>query len=195
MQWLKSLFGGSSPAPQSQPSRTVSSKNPLVIQAPKIAFLNLMGASACPLVEEDMAALKPLFSSCLESSSDVPVCDVLMLYATINPDGGVQNTSRNLREIIYESRAPIFVVATENDGQSYIAASKRPGHGTANLVMTLQRNGQNFPNFFKELFGMMHHGVTMPMAWVKLAPQGQSANHLNVPETICAMQVTHVLFK
>ena len=63
------------------------------------------------------------------------------------------------------------------------------------LVMTLKRNGQIFPSFFKELFGMMHHGVTMPMAWVKLAPQIPGRENDNVPGTICAMEVTHVVFK
>lgn len=118
-----------------------------------------------------------------------------MVYARIEANGAIQNASQNLREIIHKSHAPIVVVATENDGQSYIAASKRHGSGKANLVMTLKRNGQVFPNFFKELFAMMRRGITMPMAWVKLAPQVPGMEHKNVPETICVMEVTHVLFK
>lgn len=195
MQWLKSLFSGKSAVAENYPTRRITHNRPLVIKDPTVGFLNLMGASVRPLVDEDLTALKPLFSSCQESESDTPLCDVLMIYATIGTDGGIQNTSRSLREIIHESHAPIAVVATENGGPSYIAASKRPGEGKANLVMTLKRNGGIFPNFFKELFGMMHNGVTMPMAWVKLAPQGPGLTHTNVPETICAMQVTHILFK
>jgi len=107
----------------------------------------------------------------------------------------IQNASQSLREIIHKSHAPIVVVATENGVQPYIAAGKCPGAGKANLVMTLKRNGQIFPSFFKELFGMMHHGVTMPMAWVKLAPQIPGRENDNVPGTICAMEVTHVVFK
>lgn len=61
--------------------------------------------------------------------------------------------------------------------------------------MTLKRKGHIFPNFFKKLFEMMHHGVTMPMAWVKLAPQIPGVEHNNVPGTICAMEVTHGVFK
>lgn len=41
---------------------------------------------------------------------------------------------------------------------------------------------------------MMSHGVTMPMAWVKLAPQIPERENDNVPGTICAMEVTHVVF-
>lgn len=185
MQWLKSLFV----------SRRVTHKNPMVIQNPKIGFLNLMGATARSLVEEDMAALKPLFSACLQSDGETPVCDVLMIYATIGMDGVIQNASDSIRGIIHKSHAPVVVVATENGVQSYIAAGKRPGSGKANLVMTLKRNGSIFPNFFKELFGTMHSGVTMPMAWVKLAPQIPGVEQKNVPGTICAMEVTHVLFK
>src|ERR1700736_933373 len=192
MQWLKFLFGK---RPAGHLSSQVAHGNPLVIQNPKIGFLNLAGAAAVPLVDEDMTALKPLFSACLQSGSDPPVCDVLMIYATIAADGGIQNSSDSLRRIIHKSHASIVVVATENGAQSYIEASKRPGSGKANLVMTLKRNGHSFPNFFKKLFEMMHHGVTMPMAWVKLAPQTPGVEHNNVPGTICAMEVTHVLFK
>jgi hypothetical protein len=195
MQWLKAFFGGK-PAPgAAYVSRQVTHKHPLVIQNPKIGFLNLIGTQALPLVDEDITALKPLFSGCLESAGDLPVCDVLMIYATIRPDGLIQNASQSLRELIYKSHAPIVVVATENSAQSYIAAGKRPGAGKANLVMTMKRNGLIFPNFFKELFGMMYRGVSMPMAWVKLAPQIPGKEHDNVPGTICAMEVTHVIFK
>jgi hypothetical protein len=145
-------------------------------------------------MKEDMSALKPLFSDCLQSSNTVPHCDVLMIYATINADGVIQNTAHSLREIIRESRAPIVVVATENSGESYIAANKRPGAGKANLVMTLQRSGQYFPDFFKKLFEMMHHNTTMPIAWVKLAPQ-VPGDQKNVPGTIFAAEVSHILFK
>ncbi|HET7151358.1 MAG TPA: hypothetical protein VFI60_08100 [Candidatus Acidoferrum sp.] len=195
MKWLKSLFGGKTAASESYGPRRVTHTNPLTIQNPKIGFLNLIGTAGRPLINADATALKPLFSACLESDGDIPACDVLMVYARIEANGAIQNVSQNLREIIHKSNAPIVVVATENEGQSYIAASKRPGSGKANLVMTLKRNGQVFPNFFKELFAMMHRGITMPMAWVKLAPQTPGVEHRNVPETICAMEITHVRFE
>lgn len=195
MQWLKSFFGRKPAAVESYVSRQVTHSDPLVIQAPKIGFLNLIGAPASPLVHEDMTALKPLFSGCLKGDGDVPICDVLMLYATVKADGAIHHTTHSLREIITKSRAPIVVVATENSAESYIAASKSTGLGKANLVMTMTRNGQIFPTFFKELFGMMHHGVTVPMAWVKLAPQIPGREQRNVPGTVCSMEVTHVLFK
>ena len=195
MKWLDALFA-KKPAPAGgYVTRRVTRRDPLILRNPKIGFLNLAGARARPLVDEDATALKPLFSQCLTSEGEVPVCDVLMIYATIGEEGLIENASNNLREIIHQAHAPVTVVATENSVQSYIAASKRPGAGKANLVMTLERNGQIFPNFFKELFGLMHQGVTMPMAWVKLAPQIPGSKHDNVPGTICAMEVTHVLLE
>lgn len=195
MKWLRSLFRRRTAANESYGPRRVTHANPVTIQNPKIGFLNLIGAAGRSLIDEDATALKPLFSACLESEGDIPACDVLMVYARIEANGAIQNASQNLREIIHKSHAPIVVVATENDGQSYVAASKRPGSGKANLVMTLKRNGHVFSNFFKELFTMMHRGITMPMAWVKLAPQIPGIEHHDVPETICAMEVTHVRFE
>jgi len=195
MKWLRSLFGGGRTTEEGYVSRRVTSAHPLVIQSPKIGFLNLMGELARPLIDEDATALRPLFSGSVESAGDIPICDVLMIYTKIEASGALQNASDSLREIIHKSHAPIVIVATENDVQSYIAAGKRPGLGRANLVMTLKRNGQIFPNFFKELFTLMHRGITMPMAWAKLAPQILGKQHENVPGTICAMEVTHILFK
>jgi len=192
MKWLSSLFGRT--GEERSVSRRVTHERPLVIRNPKIGILNFAGLSARPLIEEDAAALKPLFADFVESDGDTPTCDVLMIYATIETNGTIQNASHNLREIIEQARAPIVVVATENDAPSYIAASKRPGLGRANLVMTLKRNGEALASFCKDLFGMMQRGVTMPMAWVKLAPQIPGMNHQKVPETICAMEVTHILF-
>jgi hypothetical protein len=194
MEWLKSIFGKGS-APESRTiSRKITLNDPLIIENPKIAFLNLMGPAASRFIAEDATALKPLFSEYSNSDGSVPVCDVLMIYATITPDGAVQNTEHNLRELINKSHAPIVVVATENSAESYIATGKLPRLSNANLVMTLKRNGQIFPDFFKELFGMMHHGTTMPVAWIKLAPQSPMEQK-NVPGTIFAAEVSHKLFK
>lgn len=195
MNWLKSLFGRKETTNESYGPRRVTHANPLTIQNPKIGFLNLIGTAGRPLINEDINVLKPLFSACLESDGDIPICDVLMVYAKIEGNGAIQNTSHTLREIIHKSHAPIVVVATENEGASYIAAGKRSEQSRANLVMTLKRNGQIFSSFLKELFAMMHRGITMPLAWVKLAPQGPGLKHEEVPETICAMEVTHILFK
>lgn len=66
----------------------------------------------------------------------------------------------------------------------------KPGLGDAraNLVITLQRNGETFPRFFRELFTRMKKGQTMPMAWVRIVPQGPSSKRDDCPGTIFLME-------
>jgi len=199
MQWLKRLLGSSSTPSASGAGaysvRRVTLNDPLVIVSPRIGFLNLLGTSAQPILVEDKAALRPLFSSLEESDSNPPVCDVLMIYAQAQSDGRIGGCSEGLRDIIRKSNAPIVVIASENEGSSYVAAGKRTGYGQANLVMTLNRKGPAFTIFFTQLFSKMFHGESMPMAWVRLAPQIPSLEHENVPGSIFAAEVSHVVFK
>jgi len=171
------------------------SQGPLVIQSPRIGFLNLLGASAEPILKEDKAAIGPLFASLQESGADPPGFDVLMIYADVQVDGSIARCSVGLRDIIRKANAPIVIVASENDAKGYIAAGKPTGYGQANLVMTLQRKGANFSQFFVQLFSEMFRGRPIPMAWVKLAPHGSKTGHDNCPETIFAAEVSHITFK
>jgi hypothetical protein len=120
---------------------------------------------------------------------------VLFLYCHIEPSGTIRGSSRGLREIIRDSRAAVVVVASENSGDSYIAAGKRCGYGLANLVMALDRRGDVFPKFFQRLFTEMKHGVSMPVAWVKFAPQAPRAEHADCPGTIFACEVGQLAFR
>jgi hypothetical protein len=192
--WLHKLLGKTSD-PSGPVTRRITVKSPLVIQSPRLGVLNLLGLPVRQLIETDKAALAPLFVSVSESDSVPPVCDVLLLYARIQSDGSIEGTADEMRTIIYKSQAPIVVVASENDGNSYIAASKRGGDGRANLVMTLDRKGAVFPQFFTELFKRMFTGVTMPVAWVQLAPQNPRDAHENCPLTIFAAEISHIVFR
>jgi hypothetical protein len=146
-------------------------------------------------MEEDKTALGPLFASLQESEADPPACDVLMIYANVQGDGSIAGCSAGLRDIIRKANAPIAIVASENEAKGYIAAGKPTGYGQANLVMTLRRKGSNFPQFFAQLFSEMFGGKSMPMAGIKLAPQGPKTGHENCPETIFAAEVSHIIFK
>ena len=194
MQWLKRIFGGSGAAGIQSQTRTVTVKNPLIIRSPKLGFLNLIGAAASAAIEQDKKDLSPLFTSVEESDSIPPHCDVLMVYAQIGGDGRIANSTLSLREIIRDARAPIAIVAWENEGPSYIAAGKNAGYGQANLVMTLKRKGPAFGEFFRQLFSRMHAGETMVLAWVKLAPQNPHPRHDHCPETIFAAEISHIVF-
>ena len=194
MQCLKRLFGSSS-APAAVSVRRVTVRDPLVIVSPRIGVLNLAGAAAQSILEEDKAALKPLVASWEESTGKPPLCDVLMIYAQLQGDGRIAGTSDGLRDIIRKANAPIVIVASENDGRSYVAAGKRTGYGQANLVMTVSRRGAAFPKFLAQLFRRMFEGKSMPMAWVELAPQVPGMEHKDLPGLIFAAEISHIVFK
>jgi hypothetical protein len=186
MSFLKNIFGS---------SRRITASAPMTIESPRIGFFNLMGASAESILIQDKVAIAPLFSAMQVTETGPPVCDVLMIYANIGSDGRIPGTANGLREIIRNASAPIVVVASENEPNRLIAAARPAGYGQANLVLTLKRNGPAFPTFFSALFSEMYRGVTMPNAWVKLAPQIPRAKHDNCPETIFSAEISHIVFK
>ena len=188
MNFLKSLFGLGS-------TQRITLNNPLIVKSPRLGFLNLMGSSAEMMRDEDKAAFIALFSSVEQSDTNPPACDVLLIYGHMDKDGHFANHSEGLRDIIRTSNAPIVIVASENDSQSYIAAAKRARYGQANLIMTLERNGAAFTSFFSQLFKMMYQGKSMMVAWVELAPQIPGATQDNCPETIFSAEITHIVFE
>ncbi len=185
MSWLKRVFGS---------SNRITAENPLVVETPKIGFLNLVGTPSQLLLEEDKAALGPIFPTCLVSDDAVPECDVLLLYAQTETDGRIVGSIDGLRDIIRKAKAVIAIVAFPNDPGSLIAAGKLTGYGQANLVLTINRKGPAFRTFYSELFGRMYRGTTMPTAWVQLAPQIPGANHDNCPDGIFSAEIGHIVF-
>lgn len=144
------------------------------IKSPTIGFLDLSQTVASSELAEDKTAIGPLFSSSFESSTDPPKCDVLFIYCEIKDDGAIGSHPRTLREIIRDSGAAIVVVATANITAAYMAAGKKQKHGAANLVMTLDRRGPGFGNFFRHLLTLMKNGVSMPVAWSSSRLQDQA---------------------
>jgi hypothetical protein len=144
---------------------------------------------------EDLNALAPLFGKATESDSEPPRCDVLIVYARIDPSGKIAHSSLGLREMARDSGAKVVVVATENSGAAYIAAATRKAYGSTNLVMTLGRKGKSFSVFLGRLFNKMFAGETMPVAWVELAPQIPGEEHADAPEAIFAAELGQVTFR
>ena len=166
-----------------------------VIRSPTLGLYNLSGDDFAALLDADRKAIAQLFPSVIESSDVPPVCTVLFLYCHIEPDGSIRGSNRRLREIIRDSGAPIVVVASENPVDNYVAASQNTGYGLANLIMTLERHGDIFPNFFQRLFTLMKRAVSMPVAWNKLAPQIPGREHVNCPSTFGVFDVGQITFK
>ena len=187
MNWLKKLFYAN--------LTRVTVENPLAIESPRIAFLNLIGPSADSLLYQDKAALGSLFASIEEGGSQALTCEVLMIYCDLQKDGVIVGHSKSLREIIDDAKAAIVIVGSENSADAYTAAAKPTGRGKANLVMTLKRNGSAFTSFFTALFTRMFAGQSMLLAWVELAPQIPDATHDSCPATIFVAEVSHVVFR
>ena len=166
-----------------------------VIQSPRFCILNLNGDMANSLVASDSGALGMVLGKPQYSSTVPPSCDVLFVYCDIASNGEVSNYRGTLRDLIQASGARVVVVASENRGEAYIASTKGRTYGRANLVMTIGRKGEAFPQFFSRLFEDMKRGVSMPVAWVKLAPQGPVKEHESLPEMIFACEAGQLAFK
>ena len=82
------------------------------LAAPTIGFLNLTGDDT--QVEADRVRLAPLFARAPMSTGEVPACDVLFLYASVDAEGGIVGSPRRLRDLVRFAGARIAVLASEN---------------------------------------------------------------------------------
>jgi hypothetical protein len=175
-----------------------ASTKPPVITQPRIAFLNLAGAPCAAIVAEDRAIIGELFGRNVQVATALVPCDVLFLYCSLEPTGKIVGQQASLRGLIRESAARVVVVASELpanflSNREFQAAIAKGDNLPVNLVLTLNRNGDHFGHFFKSLFEMMWKGVSMPMAWVQLVPQGPVQPN-DIPGTICLMEAGQIAF-
>jgi hypothetical protein len=162
---------------------------------PKFGQFNCFGNEIEKLIQEDCDTLAPLFNGkCVLSSEFPPKCDVIFIYAKFRENGQIVGTTLSWREIIRDSGAKVAVFAINNVANSYLAASDDPGYGHANFVLTIDRRGELFLDFYKKLFTKMFKGKSMPVAWVDLAPQIPGENHEDCPDSIFACELGQVTF-
>jgi len=76
-----------------------------------------------------------------------------------------------------------------------MAACKKKGYGDANLVMTISRKGELFGPFSHKLFSAMKQGTSMPIAWVKLAPQVPGKDHPDCPGALFSVEAGQIAFR
>jgi hypothetical protein len=162
------------------------------LSAPNVGILDLGGEDMKQLVISDTSFLRPLFAEVQVAEMVAPKCDVLFLYANLTAEGTVLGSARGLREIIRDSSAKVVVVASANPSGYYIKAGKQQPYGRANLVMTLNRCGDAFGQFFSALFSKMKNGTSMSAAWVELNPQVSGSS--DCPETIFACEIGPLTF-
>ena len=165
------------------------------IATPELGLLNLMGSQGEEMLRDDRDAIRRVFFSVNESSLAAPRCDVLLIYAGVNSDGSLEGTASSFGQIVFDSGAKVVVVASENDPTHYTAALKQARQGRANIVMTIDRRGRIFASFLNRLFETMAKGISMPVAWVRLAPQRPGNDHPDCPSTIFLCEAGGVTFK
>ncbi|MEM7395536.1 MAG: hypothetical protein AAF492_24660 [Verrucomicrobiota bacterium] len=166
------------------------------ITNPTLGQLNLMGQEAEDMVTLDRDVLAPLFGgACAVKTDEPPKCDVLLVYARFKPSGGPAGSSLGWRELIPNSGAKVVIFATDNDPDNFPDRSSDPVYGRVNVVLTLQRKGEDFAEFFRQLFSLMFDGESMPDAWCKLAPQISGLEHEGGPEAVFGCLLGDITFK
>ncbi len=179
--------------------RVTTAEDPLIIPSPVLGMLNLLGDAENDLLLRDLAEVGQLFPDNVRvETTNVPRCNILFLYCRFEQSGRIAGTQLLVRDVIKAAGAQIAVIASEvNPGlfkiREFSQALAPRSDWPANLVITLNRNGDIFGRFFHKLFSQMQAGVTMPFAWATLAPQGP-VSHKDVPGTICAMGAGHIAF-
>lgn len=197
MKFLSRLFGLGNRAQSSARTSKVrtTARNPFCIEAPSIGFLNLRGAAGNQMAKEDEQVLSPLFSEVHVSDSAVPSVNVLLLYCDVTAAGQIAGRSEGLRDLIAAAGAHIAIVASENPAEHYIGSLGSRNSWSANIVLTLDRKGDQFSAFFAKLFREMYAGKSMLMAWIELAPQIPGHDDSDAPATLMTAEAGHLAFR
>lgn len=164
------------------------------IQIP-IGFANMAGDDLNAILQEDVAALSPLFEHVIVTSpGQISAAPILFVYAHFNENGFFRDLgSRGVRQIVEATQARLVVVASAIPAETCQKVASVPGPRTANLVLTLDRKQKCFGAFFKELFERMRDGQEMLFAWVQIAPQGPVQRD-DIPATILIPEAGKLAF-
>lgn len=155
-----------------------------------IGFANLSGADLNAIASEDAELLSPLFArSRVVENHQIPSAEILFVYAHLNEDGTINGANAcGIRQIVQLTNAAIIILASPNSPSSIQKAVTLPGPKSANIVLTLDRNGSGFGRFFLELFEKMRSGTDMLSAWYP------NANFPYAPETILLAEGGKIAF-
>jgi hypothetical protein len=104
--------------------------------------------------------------------------------------GGVKVGGGDLLEACHGADVKLLILAASNPADNYMRAfdKKREPKGLRlNQVLTIDRKGEKFPAFLEGLFRRVSGGISIPTAWVELAPQHEGPAHDDLPGTVCLM--------
>ena len=162
-----------------------------------LGFANFSGDDFIEILAEDLAAISPIFKNVnFAPVNKIPSSEILFVYAHLSEDGTLVGSASSvgLRQIVQVTNAKIVVLASPNVVNSIQNSILLPGPKTANLIFTINRNGEGFSRFFRELFDKMRDGKTMLSAWVELAPQHVTAMPAYAPETLFLSEAGNIKF-
>ena len=161
---------------------------------PKVLVCSL-GPGFEPLVIEDEGAYRRYFPDTkitnFETSDELfsemaNGYEIVHLYTHVTPDGCIGTSTISGTELIKNASnagTKLLWIANDNNPDGYIKDFNPTGN-KLNLVMTIHRLGNCFPDFLRDLLGEMKSGASMPVAWNRIAPQIPGKDQPGIPETI-----------
>jgi hypothetical protein len=180
----------------------MSANSPYVIANPVLGLVNLGGSAGQALLERDRAALAGVFTDNIRiagaAGTRIPVCNVLFFYGTLEPSTRLAGQEFSFRDMVKAAGAHIAVLASEPsrellDNEDFLKALGKSGDWHANIVVTMDRKGDDFGRFFHRLFSRMREGVAIPTAWVEIAPQGPHQPP-DLPVMFCVFEAANIAF-
>jgi hypothetical protein len=134
--------------------RTTTANNPFIISNPSLAFVDLAGNEGKDLMAKDRAAIEDIFRDNIQIADRIlPRCNVLFLYCALDASGRIAGMSFTFRDLIKGAGAHIAVLASGVppallSNPEFMKALPGRGDWPANIVITLNRNGEHFGRFF-----------------------------------------------
>lgn len=118
-------------------------------------------------------------------AAEYTIVHVLASIDTLGRVAGSENSGTALisRAVNFQTKLLWFAASNAPDG--YIAGFNT-GRQHINVVMTIDRQGDDLPNFLDGILKRMQQGMKMPVAWNDIAPQIPGRPQPNVPEQIYA---------
>lgn len=119
--------------------------------------------------------------------------DIVHLFAEIQNDGsitvanGTKVEGAAIVQRCCNSGVKLLWIANSNPPQSYLRGFKLQS-GRLNLIMTIDRKGDQFIAFLANLLTKLKNKESLPKAWVSLAPQdSRDPKNIEGPQMICAI--------
>jgi hypothetical protein len=122
--------------------------------------------------------------------------DIVHVLTVVAPDGTIgkgEMTGTELIERATQSGTKLLWIGTGNDAEGYIKGFK-PNGNRLNLVMTIDRRENRHSDFIEKLFLEMQSGLSMPVAWNRIAPQIPGKQHPDAPYTIFYSGIGQIRF-